>query len=131
MLVGEGRGGYEDAHRRSNRAAMASRRRSTRVLCFWGRNRGAGNWSSKEEERRAAQLGELGGGVELHKGLFIGAERRWRKGGSGDWSAGGLAARLQWRGGGFGRRGAARSGGASGEVAQGDGMARAGAPVSK
>ena len=50
------------------------------MLCFWGRNRGARNWSSEEDERRAAQLGELGGGMELHEGLFIGAERRWRQG---------------------------------------------------
>ena len=71
VLVGEGRGGYEDAHRRSNRAAMASRRRSTIVLCFWGRNRGARNWSSEEDERRAAQLGELGGGVESSSGHVL------------------------------------------------------------
>ena len=49
VLVGEGRGGYEDAHHRSNRAVMASRRRSTRVLCFWGGNRGA---SELERRRR-------------------------------------------------------------------------------
>ena len=71
VLVGEGKGGYEDAHHRSNRAVMASRRRSTRVLCFWGRNRGARNWSEEEDGRRAAQLGELGGGVESSSGHVL------------------------------------------------------------
>ena len=101
------------------------------MALFSVENREVGNWSSEEDERWDTQLGELSGGVELHEGLFIGVERWWREGGSGGWSAGGLAAHLQWRGGGFGRRGAARSGGASGEAAQGDGTARAGAPVSK
>ena len=46
-------------------------------VCSWGKkNRGARNWSEEEDGRRAAQLGELGGGVELHEGLFMGAGRR-------------------------------------------------------
>jgi len=31
----------------------------------------------------AGQFGEFDGGEELHEGLFIGAGRRWRGGGSG------------------------------------------------
>ena len=50
------------------------------MALFSVENREVGNWSSEEDEQRAAQLGELGGGVEVHEGLFIGAERRWRRG---------------------------------------------------
>jgi len=46
------------------------------VALFSVENREAGNWSSEEDERRTVQLGELGGGVELHEGLFMGAGRR-------------------------------------------------------
>ena len=51
------------------------------MALFSVENREVGNWSSEEDERRDAQLGELSGGVELHEGLFIGVERWWREGG--------------------------------------------------
>ena len=71
------------------------------------------------------QLGELDGGEELHEGLFISAGRRWR---------GGAAVVAGRRLGeatlmALSRLRASRSGVSSGEAAEGDGTARAGAPV--
>ena len=46
------------------------------MALFSVENRDVGNWSSEEDERRAAQLGELGGGVELHEDLKGGGGKR-------------------------------------------------------